>query len=451
LAVTVLEANEQIGGGSRTEELTLPAFRHDVCSAVHPLAAVSPFLRSLRLDRFGLELIGVDAQLAHPFDHGPATVVERSVEGTAAGMGPDRAAYQRLYEPLVRDGEALAADLLAPLRWPRHPVAWAGFARRALRSAAGLARSRFRGRDAKAVVGGMAAHGMMPLETPGTAAAALLLPLLAHLAGWPLAKGGSQSIASALTGCLRSLGGELETGRRISSLSELPPARLVMLDVGPRQLLEIAGDRLPAGYRRRLSRYRYGVGSFKVDYALSAPIPWRDQSCLRAPTVHLGATLEEIAISERSAWRGIPAQRPFVLLAQPSLFDPTRAPSGRHTAWAYCHVPPGCDLDMTGAIEAQIARFAPGFREVVLARHAMPPAALEAHDANFVGGDINAGVQDLPQLYARPVLRFPPYSTPLRGLYLCSSATPPGGGVHGMCGYWAARSALRWLHEHSGR
>lgn len=442
-SVLVVEAAPVAGGGMQTAELTVEGFRHDICSAIHPLGVGSPFFRSLPLDGHGLDWIHPEAPVAHPLDDGSAVVLERSVEETAAGLGADAAGYRALIGPLVRDGEAILDDTLGPLRLPGHPVATARFGLSALRSAEGLARARFSGERARALFAGLAAHSMLPLEQSPSAAFGLVLALLGHTVGWPMPRGGSQAIAAALVAHLRSLGGEIETGHRVRSLAELPPARTVLLDLTPREVLRVAGGQLPARYRERLERYRYGPGAFKLDYALDGPIPWRAPACARAATVHLGGTAGEIAASERAPSRGEHPHRPYVIVAQQSLFDPTRAPEGHHTAWAYCHVPNGSPVDMTDAIEAQIERFAPGFRDRVIGRHAMGPAAFEAHNPNYAGGDVNGGLQDLRQLFTRPAPRAVPYSTPLPWLFLCSSATPPGGGVHGMCGYWAARAALR--------
>jgi phytoene dehydrogenase-like protein len=442
-AVLVLEAAETVGGGTRTAELTLPGFRHDVCSAIHPLGLGSPFFRTLPLEEHGLEWIQPPAAVAHPFDDGTALLLERSVEATGELLEPDAAAYTRLMSPLARHADVLLNELLGPFRLPHHPLVLGRFGLAAILPAARLARRRFKGERARALFAGLAAHSMLPLSRSPSAAFGLMLGLLGHHIGWPLPRRGSQAIADALASYFRSLGGEIECGRPVESLRELPRARAVLLDVAPRQLLRIAGDSLPGRYRRRLERYRYGPGVFKLDLALDGPIPWRAGDCTRAATVHLGCTLEEIAAAEAAVWRGEHAERPYVLLAQQSLFDSTRAPGGKHTVWAYCHVPNGSTVDMTERIEAQIERFAPGFRDRILARSAMGPSALERYNPNYVGGDINAGVQDLRQHFIRPVARRVPYSTPVKGLYLCSSSTPPGGGVHGMCGYWAARAALR--------
>lgn len=442
-SVLVVEAAATVGGGMRTAELTLPGFRHDVCSAIHPLGVASPFFSRLPLRDHGLEWIEPPAALAHPFDDGTAAVLERSFEATGATLGGDARAWARLMQPLVARSGTILEEILGPLRLPRAPLTLSRFGLEAIQPASGIARRRFREPPARALFAGLAAHSMLPLEQRPSASFGLVLGLLGHAVGWPLPRGGSQSIADALASYLRSLGGELETGRRVDSLDELPQSRAVLLDVTPRELLRITGARLPDGYRRKLQGYRYGPGVFKLDLALDGPIPWRAAECARAATVHLGGTLDEIAVSESAMSRGLTPDRPYVLVAQQSLFDPSRAPEGKHTAWAYCHVPNGSTVDMTGRIEAQIERFAPGFRDLILARHTMGPAELEAYNPNYAGGDINGGLQDLRQLFTRPVARRVPYSTPAPGIFICSSATPPGGGVHGMCGYWAARGALR--------
>jgi phytoene dehydrogenase-like protein len=441
--VTLIEGAETVGGGCRSEELTLPGFVHDPCSTVHSLALISPLLSTLPLAKHGFELAHPAAPLAHPLDDGSAVMLERSVEETAAGLGPDARAYRRLFEPLVRNADELMREILGPLRPPRHPLVLARFGAVALRSATGFTRSRFEGERARALIGGCCAHSMLSLRTPASASFGIVLALSAHRVGWPVARGGSQRLADALASHLRSLGGEIETGRWVESLDEVAGAGATLLDVTPRQLLKLAGHRLPDRYAGRLARYRYGPGVFKLDWALDGPIPWSAAEAARAGTVHLGGRLDEIAASEEAVSRGEHAARPFVLLVQPSLFDPTRAPAGKHTAWAYCHVPNGSSRDMTEAIEAQVERFAPGFRDLVIARSAMGPAEVERRNPNYVGGDINGGIQDLRQLFTRPVARPVPYSTPVKGLYICSSATPPGGGVHGMCGAFAAGAALR--------
>lgn len=449
-SVLVIEGAERIGGGARCEALTLPGFVHDVCSSVYPMTVVSPFLRQLPLESHGLKWAQPNIPCAHPLDDGSAAALERSVEATAAGLGDDGDAYRRLMSPLVARADDLFADLLGPFRIPRHPISATRFGWRAMRSGRGLAEKYFRGEKAKALIAGLAAHAVLPLETRPGAAIALMLGLAGHVAGWPVAACGAQSLSDALASHLRSLGGEIETGQTVTSLAELPASTAVLLDVTPRQVLAIAGDRLPSRYARRLAKYRYGPGVFKVDWALSRPIPWTAAACRNTATVHVGGTLDEIAAGERAAFEGRHVERPFVLLTQPSVCDATRAPDGKHTAWAYTHVPHGSTEDMTERIEAQVERFAPGFRDAILARHVMNTQAMERHNPNYIGGDISGGVADLGQLFTRPVARLDPYSTPVPGLYICSSSTPPGGGVHGLCGYFAARSVLKFLRRRRG-
>ena len=443
-SVLLLEGEGTIGGGARTAELTLPGFRHDVCSAIHPLGLGSPFFRGLSLREHGLEWIHPPAALAHPLEDGRALVVRQSLDATVEALGSDGPAWRDLFAPLARNWDRLSVDLLAPLlRFPRHPFAMLGFALPACCAAVGLARDRFAGAGVRALFAGLAAHSILPLERAFTASFGLVLGMTAHAVGWPMARGGSQAIADALGSLLRSRGGEILTGARVGALADLPPARAVLLDVTPRQLLAIAGDRLRGAYRQRLERFRYGPGVFKLDLALDGPVPWTAPECLDAGTVHLGASLEEIAAGEAAVWRGEHPARPFVLVAQQSLFDAARAPAGGHTLWAYCHVPNGSTEDMTEPILAQIERFAPGFRARIRSLHAMSTADFARYNSNYVGGDINGGAQDFDQLFGRPAWRMVPYATPERGLYICSSSTPPGGGVHGMCGYLAARAALR--------
>ncbi|MFN0021782.1 MAG: phytoene desaturase family protein [Pirellulaceae bacterium] len=442
LKVLVLEANQQLGGGARTSELTLTGFHHDVCSAIHPMGLASSFFQSVPLEEHGLEWIHPPAPLAHPLDDGTAVMLERSVDETAEKLGPDAATYRRLFQPLVDGADKLYADLLGPFRIPRSPLLGLRFGLSALRSASGLARSRFRTEQARALFAGIAGHSVLPLDQAPSAAVGLMLGIAGHSVGWPLPKGGSQKITDALIAYFKTLGGEVVTGQRVKNIDELPAAKAVLLDVTPRQMLDLAGHRLPGGYKRQLERYRYGAGVFKLDWALSQPIPWKAKECSRAATIHLGGTLEEIVTSERAPSRGEICERPYVLVAQQSLFDPTRAPNGKHTGWAYCHVPHGSQVDMTEIIENQMERFAPGFRDCILARHAMSTAFFQEHNANYIGGDIGGGIQDFRQLFTRPAIRISPYTTPLKQLYICSSSTPPGGGVHGMCGYHAAKAAL---------
>ena len=444
-SVLVVEREGTVGGGARSAALTLPGFLHDVCSAVHPLAAGSPFFSTLPLSDHGLEWVQPPAPLAHPLDDGTAVVMERSVETTADGLGPDADAYARLFDPLVRDWDKLSVDILGPLRLPRHPLVTARFGLTGMRSALSVAHTRFEGERARALFAGLAAHSMLPLERHLTAAFGLVLGASGHAVGWPMPRGGAQRIADALAACLTSLGGRIETGVEVERLEDMPAASVTLLDVTPRQVVRIAGRRVSGRFRRRLEAYRYGPAAFKIDWALSGPVPWSAAECVRAGTLHLGGTMDEVAEAEREVWLGRHPERPFVLLSQPSLFDPSRAPEGRHTAWAYCHVPNGSDFDMTERIEAQVERFAPGFRGRVLKRSVRPPAALERYNPNCVGGDINGGVQDLGQLFSRPARMLNPYAIPSTDIFICSSSTPPGGGVHGMCGYFAARAALRRL------
>ncbi|GAA4041949.1 NAD(P)/FAD-dependent oxidoreductase [Hymenobacter glaciei] len=441
LSVLLLEGKKEIGGGLRTAELTLPGFRHDICSAIHPLAAASPFFQTLPLAQYGLEYITPPVAAAHPFDDGTAAVAA-SLADTARSLGADANAYQELLGPLVARWPGIANDVLAPLHFPKHPIDMARFGLSALLPATTLAR-RFAGEKAKGLLAGMAAHAIQPLSNLTTSAIALVLLIAAHRGGWPMPRGGSQAIADALAAHFVALGGRIETGTYVRSLAQLPSAKAVLLDVTPAQLLQMAGHSLSSIYQWQLRRYRYGMGVFKVDWALAEPTPFTAPECAQAGTVHLGNTLKEIAASERVTARGQHAAKPFVLLAQQTLFDATRAPAGRHTAWAYCHVPNGSRVDMATAIEGQVERFAPGFRERILARHTFDTAQMEDYNPNYVGGDINGGLLDIGQLFTRPALRASPYRTSQSGLYLCSSATPPGGGVHGMCGYYAARRALR--------
>jgi phytoene dehydrogenase-like protein len=444
--VEVHEAESQLGGGMQSAELTLPGFVHDVCSSIHPLGVGSPFFRELDLD---VEWVHPEAPAAHPFDDGGAVLLERDVEVTAAGLGRDAAAYRRLVGPLVAAWREIEHVLIGPLPVSprraldvRSRLGTRGLVtalRASLSAARPLAESLFSEERTRGWFAGHSAHSMLPLERRPSGGFGLALLALGHAVGWPFPRGGSQRLADALAARLRELGGEI----RVSSpVDDLPCADVVLADVSPRELVRICGERLSHSYRGRLLSYRHGPGAFKLDWALDGPIPWTAPECARAGTVHLGATLEEVSASEWGAWSGRPGGRPFVLLAQTSLFDDTRAPAGKHTAWAYCHVPNGSDVDMTERIEAQVERFAPGFRDLILARHPLGPAGLEAHNRNLVGGDLNGGAMDLGQLLFRPVRRLVPYRTPLRGVYLCSSSTPPGGGVHGMCGYSAARVAL---------
>jgi phytoene dehydrogenase-like protein len=444
-SVRVYEAAETAGGGTRTAELTLPGYRHDVCSTIVSLTRASPFFATVDLAARGVELIHPDAPLAHPLDGGRAAVLERSVAATADGLGSDGRAWRRLFGPLVRDAGKLTGQLLRPVvRPPSHPLAMARFGLPALWSVERLARRRFREDPARALFAGIAAHAMLRLDRPLGASFGLALGTFAHAVGWPMVRGGTQAVADALVAELEAAGGELVTGHRVDRLRELPPSRAVLLDVTPGQLLAIADDRLSRRTRWQARRFRYGAGIFKIDWALDGPVPWAAEGPRRAATIHLGGTLDEIAASEADVAAGRHPDRPYVLFCQYAAWDPSRAPAGKATAWAYCHVPAGSDVDMTDRIEAQVERFAPGFRDLVLARATVAAAGMEAYDANYVGGDINGGIQDIRQLIFRPWPAVDPYRVG-PGLYLCSSSTPPGGGIHGMCGYHAARSALR--HE----
>lgn len=442
LYVLVVEAKETIGGGVRSAELTLPGFTHDICSAIHPLSVASPFFRTLPLDKYGLEFINPPAALAHPLDDGSAVMLRQSIAETISQLGKDGSAYRKLVASFVENWENLAPDILAPLRIPNHPFLLADFGLKAFRSAKGFVDSYFSGEKARALFAGNAAHSMIPLEDLPSASFGLVLLLTAHAVGWQFPRGGAKSIADALAAHLLALGGKIETNYEVKDVNQLPSSHAVFFDLTPRQIVRIAGHRLPESYKRRLEKFKYGAGAFKVDYALSAPIPWRAQECAEAGTVHLGGTFEEISRAEREHEQGKISENPFVLIAQNSLFDSTRAPAGKHTAWAYCHVPNGSTTDMTEIIEKQIERFAPGFRDCVLAKSVLSPAALETYNSNYIGGDINGGAGTLSQLFTRPLVKINPYTMPVKDFYICSASTPPGGGVHGMCGFHAAQTAL---------
>ncbi len=443
-SVRVFEAATVAGGGARTAELTLPGFRHDVCSTIVPLTIASPFFASIDLAPHGLEFLHPDAPVAHALDGGRAAVLERTVRATADGLGgADGAAWRRLFGALARDSGRLAPEILRPVvHVPRHPLALARFGLPAVRSARGLARARFQDEAARALFGGISAHAMLRLDRPFSASFGLVLGMFAHAVGWPMIRGGAHAVAEALVAELEAAGGEIVTSHRVATLADLPPTRAVLLDVTPRQLVAISGSQMSPRTRRRAERFRYGSGVFKVDWALDGPVPWTAAGLRRSATVHLGGTLDEIAAAEADVAAGRHPARPFVLFVQYTPWDTSRAPTGKATGWAYCHVPAGSTVDMTDRIEGQVERFAPGFRDLILARATHSPAAMEAYDPNYVGGDINGGIQDIRQLIFRPWPTRDPYRVG-EGLYLCSSSTPPGGGVHGMCGYWAARSALR--------
>ena len=443
LAVRVIEGAPTPGGGCRTQELTLPGFQHDVCSAVHPLAASSPFFQTIDLAALGATLRTPKVAFAHPLDGGRAAYVAGSVEETAGGLGADGPSYRRLLGPLVRDAPHTLPEILTPIgrSVPGHPLALARFGRDGVLPATLLAR-RFKTEEARGLLAGVAAHAMLPLSAPGTGGFGLTLTMIAHAVGWPLVEGGSARLIDALVAELTSLGGQVETGRWVRSLDSLPPARAVLLDVTPRQLAAIAGGPIPGWQGKALARFRYGPGVCKVDWALSGPVPWEAAPCREAGTVHLGGTLAEVARSEEEVNAGQHAERPYCLVAQPGVVDPTRAPAGQHTLWGYCHVPSGSDVDMSGRIEEQIERFAPGFRDLILARSVRTATDMERYNPNYVGGDINSGAGTLAQTFCRPTPRWNPYKTPLTGVYLCGASTAPGGGVHGMCGDGAARAAL---------
>lgn len=441
-SVLVMEGASTIGGGTRSAELTLPEFIHDVCSAIHPLGVASPFFRSMPLELFGLEWIHPEVPLAHPLLDGTAAVVHRSLEETVRGFDTDGDAYRRVIGPLVDGADEILGQVLSPFQLPRHPLWLLRFGRHGIGSARGFATKHFDQERVQGMFAGMAAHAVLPLERWFTAAVGLMFAITAHRGGWPLPRGGSQQITAAMRRYLEHLGGEVVVDAPVATLDDVPPAKAVLFDVSPHHLSRIAGEALPRRYRHKLERFRHGPGVFKVDWALDGPIPWKAAECRRAGTVHVGGNFDQVSAAERAAWSDMPAEWPFLLVAQQSLFDPTRAPAGKHTGWAYCHVPHGSAVDMTERIEAQMERFAPGFRDLILARHVMSPAAFESYNPNYIGGDITGGVMDVWQILARPTARLTPYTTPARHLFLCSASTPPGAGVHGMCGYHAARSAM---------
>ncbi len=442
LSVLIVEAADEIGGGVRSAELTLPGFTHDICAAILPLTIASPFLKTLPLEKFGLEFVQPNASVAHPLDDGTAVLLTKSVTETAANLGADAGSYEKLVTILARNFDVLAQDVLAPLGIPLNPFFMGAFGLKGLASAQSLINQYFSENRARAMFAGNAAHSMLPLEDIPTAAFGLVLLLTAHAVGWGFPRGGAKNVSRALAEYFVSLGGEIETNRRVENVDELPTSKAVLFDLTPRQIIKIAGHRLPESYKKRLENYKYGSGVFKMDFALSDPIPWKAKECFEAATVHVGGTFEEIALSEREHNEGKISEKPFVLVAQHTLFDASRAPENKHTAWAYCHVPHGSNVNMTEAIENQIERFAPGFRDCILAKSVKTPADLERHNANNIGGDINGGAGILSQLFTRPIVKLNPYSMPTKGFYICSSSTPPGGGVHGMCGYYAAKSVL---------
>ncbi len=445
-SVLVLERHVEIGGGTRTAELTLPGFNHDVCSAVHPMGILSPFFRTLPLEDHGLQWVRPSASVAHPLDDESAVLLRHSIQETMDELGDDAESYRQLVEPFVKHAHSLLGDALGPLGIPRHPLLMLRFGLQAMRSAEGLA-NRFRGDRARALLAGCAGHSVLPLDRSFTAAIGLMFLVTGHVENWPVAAGGSHAITKALASLLESLGGRIETNVDVQSAANLPAAKMWLFDTSPDQLATIAGPSLPASFVRRLQRYRYGPGVFKMDWALDRSIPWRDPRCLEASTVHVGGTLEEIASAEAAVWRGEHPEKPFVLVCQQSEFDSSRAPSGKHTGLAYCHVPANSTVDLTDVIENQIERFAPGFRSSILARHSMNTAQFEAYNPNNVGGAITGGVADYAQLFTRPVVRLNPYTTPNSRVLICSASTPPGGGVHGMCGYHASRTAIKRIEK----
>jgi phytoene dehydrogenase-like protein len=446
-SVKIYEYGETVGGGMRTLELTEPGFRHDICSAIHPMAVSSPFLRQLPLHKYGLQWIHPEFPLAHPLDDQPAVVLTPQLDSMIDQLDTDYDAYVKLYEPLVTHWEELTVDILGPLGIPNHPIRLANFGLKALQSARRLA-ARFKQERAKALFGGIAAHSILSLDKLATSAIGLVLGAAGHSVGWPLPKGGSQSIADSMKLYFESMGGIVETGVKVTNLEMLPKARAILFDLTPRQVASIVKSTFPASYQKKLKNYRYGAGVFKIDYVIKEPVPWNDPRCNRAGTVHVGGTFKQIMESEESMRQNRHAEKPYVLVAQQSLFDPTRTPDDRHTLWAYCHVPNGSDKDMTEQIEDQIERFAPGFRDIIDERRTMTTTDFESYNPNYIGGDINGGSQDLFQLFSRPVSMFAPYATPAKGIYFCSSSTPPGGGIHGMCGYHAAQLVLKREFKH---
>lgn len=441
--VSVLEAAEEIGGGTRTLEMTRPGFAHDICSAVHPMGVISPFFKSLELDKFGLEWIYPELSVAHPLDGEPAVLLAKSIAETAANLGRDEKRYQSIMRPLQKNADALFADILKPLGIPKNPLLMARFGTMALLPALTFSKLILKDKRSRALFAGCAAHSILPFDKFFTSALGLVFLLSGHVVDWPVAKGGSQSIARALAGKFKALGGAISVNSPIKKWADLPSASAYLFDTDPHQLADIAQEQLPASYRKRLKKYHFGPGVFKIDYALSEPIPWYDSNCLKASTVHIGGTMEEIARGEKEAWQGKISEKPYVLLAQQSQFDSSRSPEGQHTCWAYCHVPHGCEEDMSAVIEHQIERFAPGFRDTILAKASVAPRQFEQYNPNYVGGAVTGGAAHLPQLFTRPLARWNPYGSPNPKIFICSASSPPGGGVHGLCGYYAAESVLK--------
>lgn len=447
LKVQIFEASETVGGGMRTAELTLPGFHHDVCSAVHPMGYLSPYFKSLHLENHGLEWVFPEVSVAHPLDGEQAVILSKSVFETSQGLGVDAKAYQKLMEPLARHTDWLIEDSMKPLGIPKHPLFLANFGLKAILPAATFANLFFKGDRAKALFAGCAAHSILPFSNYFTTALGLVFLATGHSVDWPVVKGGSQQLANALLKIFQLSGGEITYHAKIKSLTEIPEAKAILFDTDPFQLADIAGNTLPSGYSARLRKFLFGPGVFKIDYALSQPIPWLDPNCLKASTVHLGGKIEEIARSEQEAWDGKLSERPYVLVSQQSQFDISRSPNGKHTCWAYCHVPNGSDVDMSTIIENQIERFAPGFKDIILARHSLNASQFQAYNPNYFGGAVTGGATDITQLFTRPVARFDPYSTPNPNLFICSASTPPGGGVHGMNGFHAAQSVYKKIFQ----
>ena len=448
-SVLVIEGAKVIGGGVRSDFITVPDFRHDICSAFYPLAISSPFFKSLDLESYGLEWIQPTAPVGHPLNNGESVILKRSVNETADGLEIDNTSYKNLFNPLIKNWPYLIEDILGPLRFPKHPFKTARFGLLGARSALGLVKSKFKSERTKSLFVGIAAHATQPLNSPFTAGIGLTLNAAGHYSGWPIAKFGSQSISDALEKCLLEYGGKIETGNFISSLSELPKSKIILCDITPKQLVAIAGDNLNKNYIKSMNRFRYGSGVFKIDWALNEPVPWLSKDCHEAGTIHLGGTSLEIAEAEQEVADGKHPDKPYVLIGQQSLFDNTRAPDGKHTLWGYCHVPHGSNEDMTNQIENQIERFAPGFKDLIIQKTTKSTIDMEQYNPNYIGGDIAGGIQDYRQLFTRPDWSLTPYATPTKGLYFCSSSTPPGSGVHGMCGYLAAKIALKREFNHT--
>ncbi len=444
-SVKIFEAKETIGGGLCSSEITLPGFTHDICSAIHPLGIASPFFNKLPLDNFGLKWIFPPISMAHPFDNGHAAILKNSILETAESLEEDKQNYLNRVEALIKDWDLILENILSPVKIPSHPIALSRFGFYGIQPAELFIKKFFSGNSAKSLFAGAAAHSILALDEFITSAIGLVLLISGHKSGWPFPKGGSQKLANALSSYFKSLGGEIEASHPVYSLNDLPPSKTVLFDITPKQLLNIFKGRLPGYYKSQLEKFRYGPGVFKIDWALNAPIPFTSTECTKAGTVHIGGNFEEIIKSEHEISAGLHPEKPFVILTQQSLFDETRAPAGRHTAWAYCHVPNGSNLDMTERIENQIERFAPGFKDIIIGRHIISATDFEMYNSNYIGGDINGGMQDLRQLLTRPVIKLNPYSIPVKGYFICSSSTPPGGGVHGMCGYNAALKAIKFI------